>query len=624
MVVSMEKNRTQTNPVEVVNREDVVVRMAGDSGDGIQLIGTQMTNTTSVFGNDISTLPDYPAEIRAPAGTLAGVSGFQLHFGSHRLHTPGDRINALVVLNPAALKVNLPDLEPGCLLVVNEDAFTEIGLSKAAYDENPLEDGSLDGYRVFRVPMDVLTAEACKDTGLKARAVSRCKNFFALGLVYWLFDRSPDTTLRWMDKKFRANPAVAAANSASLKAGYNFGETKELINVRFEVAPAKIAPGQYRRVNGNEAAAFGLIAAAQRAGKPLFYGSYPITPASEILQELSKQKRFDVRTFQAEDEIAAITSAIGASFTGVLAATGTSGPGVALKSEGIGLAVITELPLVIINVQRAGPSTGLPTKTEQGDLFQALWGRNSEAPICVLAAATPSDCFKMTLEACRIAMEFMTPVMLLSDSYLSNGVEPWRIPDVESLPRFQIKHPKPGDRFEPYLRDEKLVRPWALPGTKGFQHRIGGLEKRDVTGDVCQEPENHEHMCRTRRRKIDNIAATIPSLEVNGDESGDLLVLGWGSTYGAITAAVDRCRERGLGVSSAHLRYLDPLPSNTGDVLGRFERVLVPEINLGQLTTYIRAKFLVDAVGFNKVQGKPFMVSEIEHEIEEMLDGRTS
>jgi 2-oxoglutarate ferredoxin oxidoreductase subunit alpha len=624
MAVSTEQNGTQTHRFEVINLDDVVVRLAGDSGDGMQLAGTQMSSTSAIFGNDISTLPDYPAEIRAPAGTLAGVSGFQLHFGARRLRTPGDQVNALVALNPAALKVNLPDLEPGGVLIVNDDAFTQVGLSKAAYEENPLADGSLDGYRLFRVPMEQLTAAACKDTGLSPRAISRCKNFFALGLVYWLFDRSPETTLGWIEKKFKAHPAVAAANTAAVKAGYNFGETAELFTVRYQVCRADIQPGRYRRINGNEAVALGLITAARRAGKPLFYGSYPITPASEILHELSKQKKFDVRTFQAEDEIAAVTSSIGAAFAGALAASGTSGPGVALKSEGIGLAVMAELPLVIIDVQRAGPSTGLPTKTEQGDLFQVLWGRNSEAPVCVLAASTPADCFAMTLEACRIAVEYMTPVVLLSDSYLSNGAQPWRIPDVESLPRFAIRHPKAGEPFQPYRRDERLVRPWALPGTPGLQHRIGGLEKRDVTGDVSYEPENHEHMCRLRRRKIDKIAETIPPLEVNGDASGELLVLGWGSTYGPITAAVDACRARGLPVSSAHLQYLDPLPPNTGAILERFSRVLVPEINLGQLVTYIRAKFLVDAVGFNKLQGKPFMVGEIQHEIERLLDGTTT
>lgn len=589
----------------------------------MQLAGTQMTNTSAIFGNDVSTLPDFPAEIRAPAGTPAGVSGYQLAFGSHKLRTPGDRVNALIAMNPAALKSNLADLETGGILIVNVDAFSKGNLAKAGYGEtNPLDGEELRRYRLYRVPMDKLNAEACANTGLTGRMVGRCKNFFALGLVYWLYGRPLEPTLRWIEQKFGGKQAVFEANTRSLKAGYFFGETAEVFPVRYVVAPAKIAPGRYRKVTGNEALAMGFITAARLAGKTLFYGSYPITPASDILHELARHKNFDVRTFQAEDEIAAITSVLGAAYAGAFAVTGTSGPGVALKGEALGLGIMTELPMVLVNVQRGGPSTGLPTKTEQADLGQAIYGRNGESPLCVIAPCTPADCFTMAIEAFRIATEFMTPVMLLSDGYLANGAEPWKIPDVHSLPRFNIKHPQAGNGFKPYLRNDKLVRPWAIPGTVGLQHRIGGLEKSDVTGDVCYDPENHEHMCRTRRKKIDNIAATIPPLTTYGDESGDLLVLGWGSTYGAITSAVERCRAKGLNVSSAHLRYMDPMPRNSGEVVKRFRRVLIPEMNLGQLRMRIRAEFLVDAIGLNKVQGKPFMISEIEGKIEQLFNGR--
>lgn len=614
-----------SRPVETVELESIIVRFAGDSGDGMQLAGTQMTNTSAIFGNDVSTLPDFPAEIRAPAGSLAGVSGFQLHFGSRKLRTPGDRVNALIAMNPAALRTNIDDLEPGGILVVNEDAFKTAGMAKAGYAENPLDDGSLDRYKLYRVPIDTLNAEACKDTGLSGRAAGRCKNFFALGLTYWLYGRSLEPTLRWIEQKFGTKPAVADANVRTLKAGYYFGETAEIFPVRYLVAPAKIEKGNYRRVSGNEVLALGLVTAARLAKKTLFYGSYPITPASEILHELSRHKNFDVRTFQAEDEIAAVVSAIGASFAGAFACTGTSGPGLALKGEGIGLAVMVELPLVVIDVQRGGPSTGLPTKTEQADLHQAIYGRNGDTPVCVIAPATPADCFNMALEAFRLAVEFMTPVILLSDGYLANGAEPWRIPDIASLPKFNIKHPAAGNGYLPYKRDEKLAREWALPGTLGLEHRIGGLEKRDVSGEVCYEPENHEHMTRLRRRKIDSIANHIPELEVFGDESGELLVVGWGSTYGAITAAVERCRDRGLDVSSAHLRYLDPMPRNTGEVLRRFNRVLVPEMNLGQLRNRLASQYIIDAIGLNKIQGKPFMIDEIQSRIVELLtDGKTS
>ncbi len=624
MVVSTEPNTTSKKPLPVIEREEITVRFAGDSGDGMQLVGMQMTNTSAMFGNDVSTFPDFPAEIRAPAGTLAGVSGYQLNFGAHKLRTAGDRVNALIAMNPAALKANIADLEPGGILVVNEDAFNKGNLAKAGYAENPLDDGSLTRYQLFRVPIDKLNAEACAETGLTGRAVGRCKNFYALGLVYWVFGRSMDPTLRWIQDKFGSKPAVADANVRALRAGYYFGETAEMFPARYLVAPAKISPGRYRKVTGNEATAMGLITAAQLAKKPLFYGSYPITPASDILHELAKHKNFDIRTFQAEDEIAAITSVIGAAFAGALAVTGTSGPGVALKQEAIGLAVMTELPVVVVNVQRGGPSTGLPTKTEQADLHQAIWGRNGEAPLCVLAPATPGDCFIMALEAFRIATEFMTPVMLLSDGYLANGAEPWLLPDPAKLPKFKVTHPTSpngnGRGFLPYKRNERLVREWAIPGAPGLEHRIGGLEKEDVTGDVCYDPDNHHHMVCTRRKKIDNIAETIPPLDVFGDPSGDLLVLGWGSTYGPITSAVERCRAKGKSVSSAHLRYLDPMPKNVGEVLSRFRAVLIPEMNLGQLLAHIRAKYLVDAIGLNKVQGKPFMIQEIEDKINELLN----
>lgn len=622
MVVSSPSAKQPRPNVDVIHCEEIAVRFCGDSGDGMQLAGMQMTNTTAVFGNDVSTLPDFPAEIRAPAGTLAGVSGYQLNFGSHKLRTPGDRLNALVAMNPAGLKTNLADLEPGGILIVNEDAFNEGNLQKAGYSANPLDDGSLSRYQLFRVPMDRLCNEACADTGLTGRAIGRCRNFFALGVVYWLYNRSIEQTARWIEEKFGSKPAVADANMKALKAGYYFGETAELFPARFIVAPAKIPPGRYRRISGNEAMAVGLVTAAKLASKPLFYGSYPITPASDILHELARWKNFDVRTFQAEDEIAAMTSTIGAAFAGAFAVTGTSGPGMALKQEGIGLAVMTELPMVIVDVQRGGPSTGLPTKTEQADLFQAVLGRNSEAPLCVLAPATPSDCFNMALEAFRIAVEYMTPVIILSDGYLANGAEPWRIPDEASLPKFNIRHPGPNDEFEPYKRDAKLARNWAIPGTANLQHRIGGLEKRDITGEVCYEPDNHHHMCVTRRQKIMNIAQSYPPTQILGDQQGDLLVVGWGSTYGAITAAVENCRANGLSVSSVHLRYIEPMPRDLGDILRRFKAVLVPEMNLGQLVQRIRSEYLVDAISFNKVYGKPFLIAEVEGKINQILNGK--
>ena len=624
MCVSTQLEQASADLTDVIELEEIAVRFCGDSGEGMQLAGMQMTNTSAMSGNDVSTLPDFPAEIRAPAGTLAGVSCFQLNFGGRKLRTPGDRANALIAMNPAALKVNIDDVEPGGLVIANVDAFTAQNLAKAGYRANPLESRELDRFRVFKVPIEKLTSQACADTGLTERQIARCKNFFALGLAYWLYGRPMEPTQRWVEQKFAGKPSIAAANVSALKAGYYYGETAEIFPVRYVVPPAKIEPGRYRKVSGNEAIALGLIAAARRAGKTLFYGSYPITPATDILHELAKRKNFDVRTFQAEDEIAAVTSAIGAAFAGAFAVTGTSGPGMSLKSEALGLAVMTELPLVVINVQRAGPSTGMPTKTEQADLAQALYGRNGEAPLCVLAASTPADCFDLALEAFRIATEFMTPVIVLTDGYLGNSAAPWRIPDVDSLPAFDIKHPTQADSFLPYKRDKRLVRMWAVPGTPGLEHRIGGLEKENILGRVNHSPENHERMVRMREQKIAGIAETIPQLEVFGDESGELLVVGWGSTYGAITTAVERCREDGINVSSIHLRYLEPVPTNLGQILKRFKRILVPELNRGQLVHRLRDRYLVDAEGLHKVQGTPFLITEIETKIKELTSRRKS
>jgi 2-oxoglutarate ferredoxin oxidoreductase subunit alpha len=607
--------------------ESVTIRFAGDSGDGMQLAGTQFTNTSAIFGNDISTLPDFPAEIRAPAGTLAGVSGFQVHFSSRNIHTPGDSLNALVAMNPAALKTNLKDLQLGGILIVNADAFGTGDLHKAGYKNNPLEDGSLKNYKVFLIPINKLNREAVAQVKLSPREADRCKNFFSLGLVYWLYERPLEPTLRWIREKFSKNPAVLEANTRSLKAGYNYGETTEALPVHYRVPKAQIKPGKYRKVTGNEALALGLVTATQLASVPLLYASYPITPASDILHHLAEMKRYGVRTVQAEDEIAAIGAAIGASFGGALGVTATSGPGVCLKSEAIGLAVMTELPVVIIDVQRGGPSTGLPTKTEQADLLQAMYGRNGECPVCIVAPCSPADCFTMAFEAIRLAIGFMTPVFVLSDGYLANGAEPWLIPSVAGLPRIAVKHPlEPNSngsngeaRFLPYKRDARLVRQWAIPGTPGLEHRIGGLEKEDVTGNVCYDPANHEHMVRTRAQKIANIAHEIPVLEVHGPAEGDLLVIGWGGTYGSITTAVERSQQKGYKVAQAHLRYLNPMPRNTGDVLRRYKKVLVPELNAGQLRFLLRAQYLVDAVGLNKIQGRPFLVSEIADKIEQML-----
>lgn len=601
--------------------EKAVIRFCGDSGDGMQITGNQFTNTVALYGNDLATFPDYPAEIRAPAGTLPGVSGFQVHFSSNDVYTPGDAVDALVAMNPAALKVNLPDLKPNGILIVNLDSFKETDLRKAQMKANPLEDHSLDGYRLFSVELQRLTRTALKDVGLDAKSMDRCKNFFALGMCYWLYNRSMDSTLRWIEDKFKGKAQLVEANRLALQAGYSYCEATEAFQTTYEIPPAKLSPGVYRNISGNSALALGFVAASQKSGLPLFLGSYPITPASDILHELSQYKDFGVITFQAEDEIAGITSAIGASYAGALAITTTSGPGMALKTEALGLATMIELPIVICDIQRGGPSTGLPTKTEQADLLQALFGRNSEAPIPVVAPATPGECFWMALEASRIAVKHMLPVIVLSDGYLANGAEPWRIPTTSELPEIPVKFETNPENFHPYRRDpETLSRPWALPGTPGLEHRVGGLEKEDVTGNVSYDPLNHEHMVRLRAEKVALIANDIPDAVVDGDQSGDLLIVGWGSTQGAITAAVKAQRAKGNRIGHLHLRYLNPLPKNVGDILKRYKRVLVPEMNLGQLVTVLRAKYLIDAQGYNKIQGKPFKQAEIEAKIEEFLD----
>jgi 2-oxoglutarate/2-oxoacid ferredoxin oxidoreductase subunit alpha len=600
--------------------ESAVIRFAGDSGDGMQITGSQFTNTTALFGNDLATFPDYPAEIRAPAGTLPGVSGFQVHFGAGDVYTPGDSVDALVAMNPAALHVNLPDLKKGGILVVNADDFKDTDLRKAGLAASPLDDHSLDGYRVFAVELTKLTRSALAELGLDAKSMDRCKNFFALGMCYWLYNRSLEATHRWLDDKFRAKPVLAEANKRAMKAGYAYCDATEAFQVTYEVPPAKLAPGVYRNLSGNTALALGFVAAAQKAGLPLFQGSYPITPASDILHELSMLKEFGVVTFQAEDEIAAITSAIGAAYGGHLAITTTSGPGMALKTEAIGLATMVELPLVIVDIQRGGPSTGLPTKTEQADLFQALFGRNSEAPVPVLAASSPGDCFWVALEASRIAVKYMVPVIVLSDGYLANGAEPWRIPDLSELPEMTVRFRTDPAGFRPYEREPfTLARPWAVPGTPGLEHRVGGLEKQDVTGNISYDPLNHERMVHLRAQKVEAVVADVPDVVPAGAPDGDLLVVGWGSTYGAITAAVRGARERGRRVGHVHLRYLNPLPKNLGEVLGRYRRVLVPELNLGQLHWILRARYLVDAISYPKVQGKPFKQSELESRIDEIL-----
>ena len=606
---------------ELLQLKEVTIRFAGDSGDGMQLTGTQFSETTALVGNDLNTLPDYPAEIRAPAGTIYGVSGFQLHFSSEDIFTPGDQPDVLVAMNPAALKKNLPELKKGGMIIVNSDSFDIKNLNLAHYESNPLEDGSLDGYQVYQVPISSLTANALEGVKLSPKEVARAKNFFALGLMYWLFNRPIDKTVQWIHEKFAKNPEYIEGNEKALRAGYNFGEMTELFTARYTVEPAKLPKGTYRSISGNEATALGFLAASVKSGLPLFLGSYPITPASEIIQYLSTYKNFGVKTFQAEDEIAGITTAIGASFAGNLAITSTSGPGLALKTEAIGLAVMTELPLVIIDVQRGGPSTGLPTKTEQADLLQAVCGRNGEAPVPVLAAATPSDCFNMAIEASRIAIKYMTPVILLTDGYIANGSEPWKIPHVNELPEIPVKFRTEKEGFYPYLRDENLARPWAIPGTPELEHRIGGLEKSDIYGNVSYDPDNHHKMVTLRAKKIKNIENDIPLLEVEGESSGDLLVLGWGGTYGAIKEAVNKARAQGYKVSQAHFRYINPFPKNTEQVLKSFKKILIPEINLGQLAKLIKSEFLVDVQQFNVVRGLPLRVADIVDQIIKTLGG---
>ncbi|HJQ70121.1 MAG TPA: 2-oxoacid:acceptor oxidoreductase subunit alpha [Blastocatellia bacterium] len=602
--------------------EAVTIRFAGDSGDGMQLTGTQFTNTSAVVGNDISTLPDFPAEIRAPAGSLPGVSGFQLNFSNHDIRTPGDEPNVLVAMNPAALKVNLADLEDGGILIVNTDAFNENNLKKAGYPANPLEDGSLSGYRLFKLPITTLNRAALRDeVKLPPKEIDRCKNFWALGLMYWLYDRPLDPTMRWIEDKFKKKPEVVKANATALKAGFAYAEAAEIFTTHYRVRRAAITPGKYRNITGNEATALGFVAASVLSGRPLFYASYPITPASDILHELSTRKNFGVKTFQAEDEIAAVCAAVGAAFAGQLGLTGTSGPGLALKSEAIGLAVMTELPLVIVNVQRGGPSTGLPTKTEQADLLQAMFGRNGECPVAIVAPATPGDCFHMAVEAFRIATKHMLPVIYLSDGYLGNGAEPWKLPEMDELPRFEVTFHKDPANFHAYARDpQTLARPWAIPGTPGLEHRIGGIEKQDITGNVSYDPENHMHMVWTRAEKVARIADDIPGLEVFGEPEGRLLVIGWGSTHGSITSAVEEMQRRGKSVSSVHLRHLNPFPKNLGEIIGKFDRVLVPELNMGQLAMLLRARYLVPAISFPKVKGKPFKISELTAKMDEVYE----
>ncbi len=607
---------------EVRNVTEITVRFAGDSGDGMQLTGSQFSETTAIFGNDLKTLPDYPAEIRAPQGTVYGVSGFQLHFSSSDIYTPGDRPDVLVAMNPAAIKKNIGELKPGAIIIANTDSFDKKNLQLAKYDFNPLEDKSLEGFEVYPVPITHLTTKALEGTSLSQKEISRCKNFYALGLMYWLFDRPLEQTQNWIREKFKNKPQFIEANEKALLAGYNYGENTELFSIRYEVEPAKLPKGTYRSISGNEATALGFLAASVKSGLPLFLGSYPITPASEILQYLSYYKDFGVKTFQAEDEIAGITSAIGAAYAGNLALTTTSGPGLALKTEAIGLAVITELPIVIVDVQRGGPSTGLPTKTEQADLLQAVYGRNGESPVPVIAAATPSDCFYMALEAARIAIKYMTPVILLTDGYLGNGSEPWKIPHVSELPRIPVKFTTDKEGFAPYLRDENLSRPWVKPGTPGLEHRIGGLEKANISGMVSYDGDNHDLMVKIRDKKVKNIAKDIPDLQLDGEPNGELLILGWGGTYGAITEAVIKARVAGYKVSQAHLKYLNPFPANTGKVLSGFKKILIPEINLGQLAKIIRSEFLVPVEQFNVVRGLPFRVSEIEGKIKELLGGK--
>jgi 2-oxoglutarate/2-oxoacid ferredoxin oxidoreductase subunit alpha len=611
----------QRSSKKTEERESVVVRFAGDSGDGMQLTGMQFTTESALAGNDIGTLPDFPAEIRAPAGTLAGVSAFQVNFASREVFTPGDDVDVLVAMNPAALRTNLADLKSGGILLVNTEAFSEQNLNRAGYAKNPLEDGSLDRYQLFKVDVTKLTVNALQDLGLSNREALRCKNFFALGLISWLYHRPIESTEHWIHGKFKKSPELVEANLRALHAGYNYGDTAELFAVSYEVKPAAIAPGFYRNITGNSATALGFVAASRKSGLPLFLGSYPITPASDILHELSTYKHFGVTTFQAEDEIAAAGAALGAAFGGSIGITTSSGPGMNLKMETIGLAVMVELPMIIVDIQRAGPSTGMPTKTEQADLLQAMYGRHGESPIPIIAAMTPSDCFFAAFDAVRIAIKYMTPVILLTDGYLANGAEPWRVPTFSDLPDVPVSFRTDPNGFFPYIRDEQtLARPWVRPGTPGLEHRIGGLSKEHITGNVSYSPANHEQMIRIRARKIAGIAREIPPTPIGGSQEGDVLVVGWGGTYGALAAAVKELVDRGKAVGHVHLRHLNPLPPDLPDILGRFKKVLVPELNMGQLVKILRAEFLVDAIGMNKVQGRPFKISEVVTRIQRLLD----
>ena len=610
---------TTTTPEKV---KGATIRFAGDSGDGMQLSGTQLTNTSALAGNDVATFPDYPAEIRAPRGTRAGVSGFQVQIAAEDIFTPGDQLDTLVVMNPAAMVTNIGDLKTGGTLIVNEDSFQDKDLRLAKLDENPLDGEGTDDYRVIKIKMTLLTRTAVEELGLSTKIADRCKNFFAMGFVYWLYNRDLQPTLDFIQAKFGGMPGIAEANEKSLKAGFNYGETTEAAISTYQIDQAKLPEGRYRNIMGNQALAIGCVAAAKLSDRDLFLGSYPITPASDILHELSKHKKYGVRTFQAEDEIAAVCSAIGASFAGHMAITASSGPGIALKGEAMGLGMILELPMIIINVQRGGPSTGLPTKTEQSDLYQAMYGRNGESPLPIVAPQSPSDCFATAIDAWRIAVTFMCPVIILSDGYIANGAEPWKIPTFDSLEKIDITHPAPRDdddpAFLPYARDENLSRPWALPGTKGLEHRIGGLEKAADTGDVSYDPDNHQAMCELRQEKVDRIADFIPPQEVFGPEKGDLLVLSWGGTFGACRTAVTRAQAAGTSVAHAQLRYLNPFPSNLEEVLKNYDKVLIPELNLGQLKAVIQSKYLVECVGLNKVQGRPFAIVEIEESIAEL------
>ncbi len=618
----MTTDAINSKPVHSVS--GITVRLAGDSGDGMQLLGTQLTNTSALLGNDVATFPDFPAEIRAPRGTRAGVSGFQVQFASHEVHTPGDSLDALVVMNPAALVTNLADLNKGGLLIVNEDSFDDKDLKLAKLKTNPLEEPAMENYRLIKVPMTKLTKEAVAEFGMSVKEADRCKNFFAMGLVYWLYGRDMDATLRFIHGKFGAGkPVVAQANEKALRAGWAFGETIEGIGNSYHIEPAKLSPGTYRNIMGNQALAWGLMMAAQRSGKEMFYGTYPITPASDILHELAKFKNFGVCTFQAEDEIAAVCATIGAAYGGQMGVTTSSGPGIALKAEAMGLALMLELPMLVIDVQRGGPSTGLPTKTEQADLLQVMFGRNGEAPLPVLAARSPADCFEIVQEAWSLATQLMLPVIVLSDGYIANGAEPWAIPDVSTLPPIPVQHPtqnnNPDGPFKPYARNDLLARPWAIPGTPGLMHRVGGIEKEDGTGNISYDPDNHQKMVNIRAQKVANAAKLLPPQQVFGPQSGDLLVLSWGGTYGSCLTAVQQAQAEGHSVALAHVRYMNPFPSNLGEIISRYQRVLIPELNMGQLRMLVRSRYLVDAIGLNKVKGKPFTVRELHDKIVDLV-----